>query len=160
MKKKNYKVDIFKTLSAIDRGNIEYYDSLSEEEQKALSMYLLVGFLKGAESDSYVRHLMMSYYVNPYLFSLSNHKKLLYLLLCASNDIGDGYTFFKFHGNKKNKNHTTVDKIVMKHYATKDVDDVLRLLDSESLGNLLKRYGIDDINTVIKEHEKNKANHN
>jgi hypothetical protein len=69
-----HKLDIFEVLKIIDGGDIYYYDTLSEEEQKSVSMYTLFHWMAGTD-NSYQLQALESI-VNPFIFSLSKHPKL------------------------------------------------------------------------------------
>ena len=110
----NYKVDIFKILNGISQNDLSLIDTLSEEELKELSPFLLQLWLKGADNNVNGRILLMNELLNPYTFSLSQHKKLLYKLMCVCN----GFKIpTRFHISKRKKK--TVQKhikIIMEYY--------------------------------------------
>lgn len=79
-----YKLDIFALLAEIDRKNINYYDTLSDEEQKGFQPFVVMRWLSGTKDSGQV--CLLNEITNRYIFNLSNHKGLLYRLLtvCTS----------------------------------------------------------------------------
>lgn len=77
-------VNIFDVLKKIDTRQEDYYDALSDAEQKQLHPLVLTRWLSGVSDPSVI--LMLNHTTNRYNFALSNHKPLLMrmLLLAAS----------------------------------------------------------------------------
>ena len=95
MKKKKYKLDLFKLLDNITEGNIDYINQLSEEELKEFSPHVITMWLKNANVNKEVRLMLLNAQLNPYLHSLGTHKKLLYQLMCCASGLNDSarYSF-------------------------------------------------------------------
>jgi len=99
------KTDLFKFFDHMNRGDYDYVDSLTEDEVKGLSAFVVLMWVNGAEGSNAPYHVLLTdMYCNPYVFSLSRHPRLLLKLLVAANS-GMGNTRYAF---KKNgiKNHT------------------------------------------------------
>lgn len=77
-----YALDIFDVLNHVNMNDFEYYGKLEEHEQKALHPLVLMKWMLGTNSDKQI--LRMNTRVNPYVFSLGQHKELLYKLLCST----------------------------------------------------------------------------
>lgn len=83
--------DLFEALAAIDRKDYDYYDRLTEEQQKKFVPFMLAKWLSYVQSNNikltqfYV--LSVNEYVNKQLFNekVSLHPKLLFLMMCASS---------------------------------------------------------------------------
>lgn len=78
------KLDIKRTLSAIDRKDYAFYDTLLEEEKKAFSPYVLLRYISNSSGDKDIQEWFVEKthaYVNTHHWDLSkNHKALLWLL--------------------------------------------------------------------------------
>lgn len=81
----NNRVDIFKVLNTLCSGDLDYWDKLEEEEQKQLAPLILMRWLSGTSSEAQL--MMVNEFVNPYVFPLSKHPKLLFSLMaiCAKS---------------------------------------------------------------------------
>ena len=73
-----HKLDIFRILNNINK-KIDFYDTLTTEEQKSIQPLVLMKWLSGTSSMRQIAFL--NEIVNPYIFTLSNHKKLLIWML-------------------------------------------------------------------------------
>jgi hypothetical protein len=86
--------DLFKALDAIDRKDYNYYDNLTQEQQKKFSPYQLIQWLSAVKGN----HNLQIYYLqsteihaNKYLLDYMisskehNHPKLVWLMLCAAS---------------------------------------------------------------------------
>jgi hypothetical protein len=90
---KEYKLDLFKdVLPAINRKDREYFDSLSDDEKKAITFFTLNRWMSSVESSSadiaeyYLRNTNLC--VNKHFFDIpltleKDHRKLMWLLLTA-----------------------------------------------------------------------------
>lgn len=84
---KQYKNDIFKVITELDKRNYNFFKNYTEEQYKELQPYTLLRWLSAVqthndkESEYYV--LSTNNLVNSYIFNLSEHKNLLLNLLCS-----------------------------------------------------------------------------
>lgn len=89
MATKNNKLPIKDILAAIDMKATNVWDDLSDDEKKQVSFYLLNRYasaIKGTRAKQELTILKTNEYYNKNFFALSKHKKLLWLLLCATQD--------------------------------------------------------------------------
>lgn len=86
MVSKTYKLDIFKVIDHIRQHDYSYWDKLSEEEQKAFSPYIMIQWLSYVSEPYQV--LLLNMILNPVVFTLQEHKKLLYeiMIICCVSD--------------------------------------------------------------------------
>lgn len=136
-----HSLDIFKLLSDIDKGKLNIWESLSEEERKGFAPLITMRWMSGSED---MRQLIyLNELVNPVIFSLGKHPQLLMKLLtvCSSKQ-PRRYSWLKQHNPKKAKRTISV-KIVQDYYKccereAKDYTNMLGLDDlvlmAESLG--------------------------
>ena len=69
---------IFDILKELVNKNYGFYDSLSEEDKKSISPYVLYQWLSTS-----TKNLPKFNEINKYIFELQEHKDLLWKLLCA-----------------------------------------------------------------------------
>lgn len=83
-KPKAYALDIFKVLDRINARDFGAFRDFSEPEKKSFQPYIAMKWMLGTTDKQQI--LRLNARVNPYMFSLGNHKELLYMLLCASTN--------------------------------------------------------------------------
>jgi hypothetical protein len=86
----NQTLDLFEVLAALDRKDYDYYDRLSEEQQKKFAPFILVHWMsaiKGSAGLSAYYLMNTDYTANRYLLNehVSKHPKLQWLMLCAAS---------------------------------------------------------------------------
>jgi len=106
---------IQRVLNALDRKDKNFYDSLTKEEQKALSPFLLVRYasvVQGSEDLQAWYLAATNHYVNKGFFDISStkHKKLQWLLLTTVSP-GMGNQFHKWLGLMKRDGSGNTKKI-------------------------------------------------
>ena len=156
MPKRNYKFDIFKILDKITHDDREWIDTLSEDELKEIHPYVLQMWLKGANNSIDDRIQLMNVVSNPYIFSLGNHKKLLYKLLCVSNGFGID-TRCNFRRKNAVNKPTKIIKLVSDAYniSPSKAENAMTLLvwvQIESIAEF-QGYQSDEIKGLKKEYE-------
>lgn len=77
------KLDIFEVLGQLNNKNTTYYQQLEPEIQKQIQPLVVNRWMTGTSDDAQV--YIDNEVVNPYIFSLSHHKNLLWKLMCAAN---------------------------------------------------------------------------
>ena len=82
MASKTYKLDIFKVIDRITSKDWGYWDTLTEEEQKALEPWVIQQWLSGVNDGLQV--FLINEIVNSSVKDLGAHKELLYKLMCCS----------------------------------------------------------------------------
>lgn len=134
-------VDIFAFLGAMNDGNYDYVDDMSDVEIKSLSPYVLTMWVNGVTRNAPEHILMTENLVNNKVFSLSNHPRLLYKLLIAANIDQDNPRYkFKKCGGKKSEKILTY---ICQHYGCGmgEARQYVNLLDEESVKELEEIYG-------------------
>lgn len=97
---------IFDYLKQIDQQNFCFYDSLTQDQQKKLSAFMMMMWLSFSRNDDQVSFI--NEIVNPYIFTLHKHPKLLWNLLCIC---GSGKSQ-KYEYRKREDKATTKKKSV------------------------------------------------
>jgi hypothetical protein len=102
-KLENQDLNIFDVLAALDRKDYDYYDRLSEAQQKKFVPYLIIQWMSAVKASSEIQgYYVMSteYNANKYLFNenIQKHSKLQWLMLCAASP-GIGKQFHQWIPN-------------------------------------------------------------
>lgn len=156
----NSKLYIGNELAALDRKDRGYYDSMTTEEQKKFSPFLMIRWSSSVEAGSPDERLVQAYYVqstneylNKYFFSLSKHPKLQWLLATTISP------------NKKTRRHTWIankkregsdNKLnkflreIYPHLKEDEIELLRSINDKRDLKQLARDHGWDD--TRIKEY--------
>lgn len=102
-----YKLDIFDLLTRLDSNRTDIFCQLTDEEKKAFAPLVVMRWMTGT-SDEY-QIIKLSEFVNPYVFSLGDHKHLLMRLLqCASSGRRKQYRWIALKGSKKDSKRVKV----------------------------------------------------
>ena len=150
---KKHKLNIFEVLGNISKKNPDYYNTLTEEEQKALMPLVVMRWLTGTNDARQIYFL--NELVNPFVFSLANHKELLVDLMttCCSGS-SRRYNWKRVQSKKTTKSPTVVG-VIRDHfgYSTIDAVDALPLLADSDIMEYAEHLGRqpDDIKKIKKE---------
>lgn len=155
-KKKAYKLDIKTVLANMDRKNRDYYDSLSEEEQKQLATFLLIRWGSSVDGDPMLQHYYLAAVnerLNKNFFDISTkeHKKLQWLLATTVSP-GMGVLYHPWISNKGSKKSKTgyskelIDYFKEQYptYDDADIDLLLTVNTEEQIKQFLYDMGIDN----------------
>jgi hypothetical protein len=153
----NYKLDIFQVLGQIDRKDIDFYDNLLEDEQKALQPFVVMRWLSGTKDAPQV--YVLNEFVNPYVFELLNHKGLLYkLLTVATNGKPRRYNWLKVK-SKKGSSIPFITAVVCEYfgYSKRQTGSVIPLLSDGDILEYAQQLGRQSAEiTKIKAELKNR----
>lgn len=146
------KLDIKRVLKAVDQRNFDFYNSLSEEEKKAFSPYVLMRFTSNVEGNRDLQEWFIettNEYVNKNYFLLaSKHKELLWKLY-ASTGIGTSlyHPYLSTTGKENNKNnYSKIENLVAELNPSMKMSDVrllVKLMTKEEISELLEGHGFD-----------------
>lgn len=86
----NITFNLFDALTALDHKDYDYYDNLTDEQQKSFVPYLLLQWMSTINSKNEISDYYLcstNYHANKHLVneSIQNHPKLQWLMLCASS---------------------------------------------------------------------------
>ena len=139
------KLDLSKTLYAIDTKDKFYYDRLSEDEKKKYTALILMRFMSSApdQGNLHEYHLnAINDIVNQDFWSLSKHPELLHKLLCMC---GTGQKLY--HQWIKSPAQKAQSNAVKNFF--KRIYPELNNLETEIL---IKNYSEEDFETILKEY--------
>lgn len=147
------KLDIFRVLAAADVKDRSFFENLTEEEVKAFAPFIVGRWMSGTSSAGQVYFLNELF--NPFVFSLGNHKQLLwYLLTVCSSGKKQRYTWNALPG-KKNTSKPNAVRVVKEYfkYSTTDATEVLSMLTRGDLLTMAEELGWqpDEISKLKKE---------
>lgn len=74
--------DLFEGLAKLSSRDLQWYDKLSPEDQKAASPFVMARWMTGTSDQAQL--IRINTFVNPYGFSLGQEKPLLFKLLAAA----------------------------------------------------------------------------
>lgn len=137
-----HKLDIFDELRHISTRDVNWYVNMSDDLKKQIVPFVLMKWLCG--SSSQLQTVFLNEYVNPYVFSLSQHKLLLYKLLVACCDgKNKKYTWMK---KPKTDDHKFALRIISEYYGCSLISarDYLSLLSIEALKDFANQLGYTD----------------
>lgn len=140
---KAQKLDIFRVLRALDQRNKTFYDSLTEEEKKSLSFYLLLRWASGVQDNKilqewYVAETNLS--VNRNFWQLNKHPQLLWMLFCQ---IGSTRTVRHEYIKRQQDKKDPILNSLMKVYPSakrSDLEILSKILPPERIKLLIKEY--------------------
>jgi hypothetical protein len=138
--------NLFDALAAMDKKDYDYYDRLTEEQQKKFVPYMMTHWMsaiKGSVKDSKYYVLSTNEYANKHLFNehVQKHPKLQWLMLCCSSP-DKGKQFHKWipHlGSKVTSLKESAKVKEIKEYYTK----IYPKADSDSIDEISKQFVIE-----------------
>lgn len=132
--------ELFAFFDSMNSGKFSYVDDMSDAEVKQLSPFVLLMWVAGATTNNDIHTIVTNSFVNPYVFSLSKHPRLLLKLFTSANsDIDNAkYKFIKSGASEK----STVIKNVADYYGLtyQQAKDIIPLLSDEDLKEIKKMY--------------------
>lgn len=135
------KLDIFGLLSKVSTKDAHYFARLSVEHQKAFQPYVVQRWLSGTNNPGQI--VFLNEVANPYVFSLYQHKQLLYQLFTVCTDgTPKKYNWIKPH--KATKQPLTVEVICQYFcYGVKEAKDLIPILSKQQIIQYAEQLGYD-----------------
>ena len=138
------KIDIFDALKKVDAFDIAYFNSLTPEQKKGLSPYVLMEWLAGCKSPLQIT--LLNGLVNGTVFNLpSGHQDLLYKLLLVAND-GKATKYKWVKKKSKSKKYSTCVDVLKRTFdcSTEVALGYVKLLDYEDIAEYAMDLGEQD----------------
>ena len=149
------KLDIFRVLKQADLKNVDFFEKLTDEEKKAFQPFLVARWLSGTYNARQV--FFLNEFVNMLVFSLANHKQLLWQLMtiCTSGK-PQRYVWNKLP-SKTTTSRPVSAQVVAKHfgYSIQDAVEAMQCLTGNDVLDIADRLGIqsDDLAKIRKEYK-------
>jgi len=144
------KLTINDETAAIDFRAKDLWDTLTDEQRKQISFYLLLRYASDVRtSDTDVQGMAViktNEYYNKNFFALSKHQKLLWYLVCMT---GNGTTqyFHEYIKYKKKTGDSKVHKILEQLYPNMKSDEIelmAKITTPAEIKDYARRLGMDD----------------
>lgn len=149
------KLDIFRVLKQADLKNVEFYEKLTDEERKAFQPFLVTRWLSGTYSARQIYFL--NEIVNQLVFSLANHKQLLWQLLTICT-LGkpQRYVWNKLP-SKTSVSRPASTRVIADyyHYSTRRAAEALECLSGNDVLAIAETLGLEteDLTKIRKEYK-------
>lgn len=137
---KEYKVNLFELLDSLDMKNTKYFKNLSEEQAKEIIPLITMRWLTGSNDARQI--YMLNELVNPFVFPLTKHKKLLINLMAISGSkIKHRHKFIKV--KKPQTTAPQVIKILKQYfsYSSKAAIEVLPIISDNDILSFAEQLG-------------------
>ncbi len=124
-----HKLDLKTVLSAIDRGDRNFYNNLPEEDKKGYTALVLMRYMSSVLNQNPNKEyclLATNDIVNVGFWSLSKHPELQHLLLCLSG-VKEVQKYRPWISNKKPTNTKSIDDFLLEQNPECN-DDELKIL--------------------------------
>lgn len=150
---KEYKLDIFWLFGELNKGRLDIWDSLTDEQRKGFSPLIVMQWMSGC--NDYNQIYLLEQLVNPMVFPLAKHPKLLMMLLAVANTHKQRrYYWITMKSSKEGKKKKSLE--VLKEYygySTREATINLPLVSNEKLLEIANDLGWqkDEINILKKE---------
>ncbi|MAH07472.1 hypothetical protein CMI38_04450 [Candidatus Pacearchaeota archaeon] len=141
-------LDLKRTLKAADLRDKNFYDNMSEEDQKLYSPFLFMKYMASVKGPLWMQeHYVetINECVNKHLWTISKYKKLAWLLTSMCG-VEQGQ-FHPWLGSKKKTGNNDKQKLLTQLYENMKLDDIETLAeinDKKELKELAKDFGQDD----------------
>lgn len=147
------KLNIFNVLSHLDEKDANYYDRLTEDEQKAFVPLITMRWLSGVFDSRQI--YFINALVNPHIFTSHKHPKLLYYLMSICGSGKSKKHFWNKTLSKKSTSVPTTVNVIREYfgYSILEALDVLSLLSDDDILSYAEDLGLqkEDISKVKKE---------
>jgi len=145
------KLTLKEILPQIDKGNADWWDTLTAEQKKQVSFWLLTRYISssnGTYTDTAMAVLTTNEYYNKNWNTLgTKHPKLQWQILCMINEDRKS-RFHKYLNLRRTANSgSKAVKLLLKLFPNKKLDEVTllaRISTKEEIRKLAKSHGIED----------------
>lgn len=141
-------LDIKRELGAVDSRNKDFYNNLTEQEQKEFSPFILMRYVSNVQGDKDVQEWfveMTNELVNKNHWDLSkNHKGLLWKLFAGCGTGAKAYHPYLAAGKKQKA--VKIEKLLCELYPAKKLDEIklqASLMDKNDIDALFDELGFD-----------------
>ena len=141
------KLDLTKTLDAVNRRDYGFYKTLTDDELKGFSPYVLMRYISNAKGRSLQEHFIerTNERVNKHHWLLSKEHKELLWKLCASVGTGDNVYHPYIKGLGK-ESANKIEKLLCELYPAMKMGDIklmASMMDKKDKEELFDKMGFD-----------------
>lgn len=150
-----HKLDIFKTLERIDRKDRKFWDSLTEEERKGFTPFVVIQWLTGTKDPAQIYFL--NEMVNPFIFEFGKHPELLYDLMLICSTSKKCYQWIK---KKKTVKFPKSIDVIKRYfgYSSAHSKDTLKCFSDSDIFEMAEELGYQKEELKILKKETNEIN--
>lgn len=125
---KQHKVNIFQVLDKLDRKDTEVYQSLSEEEQKALHPLVVMRWMSCVNDPRQI--VFLNELVNDMVFNVPGHKDLMFKLMTICSSGNTKRRKWVKAPSKKSSAKPVTNMVIRESYGynTKQADEAIGLM--------------------------------
>ena len=142
------KLNIQNEMRCLDVKDRNFYDSLTDEERKKFSNYLMIRWGSSVVGPSELQEYYLvatNERLNKHFFELSRHPKLQWLLATTVSPGMGNHRHQWIAPKKKEKGDNEIKKALMTLYPTMKSDEIellSKLITKKELNELLKDFGV------------------
>ena len=141
------KLPLKDVLAAIDMNAKNVWDELSDDERKQVSFYLLnryVSAVKGSKQDKELQILKTNQYYNKNFFTLTKHKKLLWILTAMCGALQQQFhPWIKPMKRVPNKSLKQLQQIYPT-WKESDLETLDKVITDRELEELIEAHGLNE----------------
>lgn len=142
------KVDMFEVLRHIDESDFSYYDNLTEQQRKSISLFVVARWLSCTRNTKQI--VAVNSLVNTFLYKLlSKHPKLIYKMMLISSS-GTRKQYKWVARKKKQSSKPETAKVLSEYYnmSMRQVEDYIKTFTLDDVISCANDLGVED--SVIK----------
>lgn len=144
------KLSIQNEMSQFDRKNRDFYDSLTDEEKKKFSNYLMIRWGSAVQGSQDLQEFYLvstNERLNKHFFAINRHPKLQWLCATAVSPGFGSQRHQWISPKKKDPNSNEVKKILLDLYPNmkpQDIEVLATMIDKRELKAYLREHGNSD----------------
>ena len=143
------KLNIANEMSVLDRKDRTFYDSLSVEERKKFSTFLMLRWGSSIQGSRELQEYYVqstNHYLNKHFFALSRHPKLQWLMATAMSPDMGAMRHNWIAPKKKESGASARRKVLQEifpHYKDDEIDVMMALVTEKEIDDYFKSLGQD-----------------
>lgn len=138
---KEFALDIFQLLGQIDKNDTLLYSKLTDEQKKGFAPLITMRWMSGTSDPRQI--VFLNELVNPFVFTIGDHKELLYKLHCAaSSKQPRRYAWLSSKATAGAKKDRALEIIMQYHnFGVREAKSVRRLVSNEDIILMAEELG-------------------
>ncbi len=126
------KIDVFEILKQIDKRDVTYFKSLTDDQKKQVVPLLLMRWIS---SGTPMQTQLVNAIINPLIFKLYKHPELLYKLLVTCSD-GKSRRYNWVKKKSKDKSSPVTIEVISEYYRCSK-SDAMRFKKNLEMGDVI-----------------------